>query len=373
MSNALPAKLREYIVDGDPLRSIKAMTLAVQADEIELSDLKAFVDVVSSGREIVYQQTKPVSLLMLEQIRANPHEEPRRVIYRGLAEARWTYEDVERWEENNGVLSNARKTSVSRGVYLTRKRRRTPLARVSDQFVPKLALDVVCHRSLPDGAKACLAALLSLAGKKDRVVTYTSSIASLLGRTPRTVRNYFIALEECGLIKRRPGKTANAVDITIMPSVRPEPYQEPKDITAYRIARRSSNPALREMAETVAVFAWKLHMASPCTEGGRKQFSAFNLISKIKEEMPKPSGTGPTSYSTFQPSFKTDRNRWNPGRQDRSTAELSNSIPLEGRFSRKGELPHLQKTNGNAREIPRYPEEKEGPADVEIREAYAVG
>jgi hypothetical protein len=373
MPSILPAKLREYVVDGDPLASVKAMTGAVQAGDIDLSDLKSFVDAVSSGGDIGYQRTKPVSLIMLEQIRANPNDEPRRIIYKGLAEGRWTYEDVERWEENNEVLSNARKTSIPRGVYLTRKRRRLPPARVSDQFVPKLAMDVVCHRGLQDGAKACLAALLSLAGKTDRVITYTSSIAKLLGRTSRTVRNYFIALEECGLIKRRPGKSANTVDILIMPSVRPEPYQEPQDITAYRLARRSSNPALREMAETVAVFAWNVHMAVARVEGGRKQISAFNLISNSKGEMPVNHGQGPTTHSTFQPSFKTDRNRWNSRRHSMHKVDVSGPCPIKQHLLEDKDVDKSYRPKHDVREIPRYPQYKEGPADVEIREACAVG
>ncbi len=43
---------------------------------------------------------------------------------------------------------------------------------------------ITCHRDLPDGTKACLAALLTVAGKKDEVVKLTSSIATMLGHTP---------------------------------------------------------------------------------------------------------------------------------------------------------------------------------------------
>lgn len=311
MSYILPADCAA-LIDSDPLKSIQRLTAAVAAGDIDLSALKTFVDATAAGRSIQFQKTKPVSLIMLEHIRSHPHEEPRRVIYRGLADSLWTYEDVEQWEANNSALSSARKTSVRRAAYLTRKRRvRRTLPKVSDQFVPRMAMDVICHRDLPDGAKACMATLLSLAGKKDEVVTFTSSIATMLGRTPRTVRNYFIALEECGLIVRRPGRDPNTVHIRILPSSKPEPYQEPKDITAYRLARRSSNPALREMAETVAAFSWNLHQAVGRKEEGRKGISAFNLLLNLTvEEEPKPQQLGPTTHSNFRPIMKTNRSNW---------------------------------------------------------------
>ncbi|NTA19774.1 hypothetical protein [Agrobacterium tumefaciens] len=311
MPDILPADC-VALIDNDPLKSIQRLTAAVAAGDIDLSALKTFVDATAAGRPIQFQKTKPVSLIMLEHIRSHPHEEPRRIIYRGLADGLWGYEDVEQWEANNSVLSSARKTSVRRAAYLTRKRRvRRTLPKVSGQFVPRMAMDVICHRDLPDGAKACLAALLSLAGKKDEVVTFTSSIATMLGRTPRTVRNYFIALEECGLIVRKPGRDPNTVHIRILPISKPEPYQEPKDITAYRLARRSSNPALREMAETVAAFSWNLHQELGRKERGRKEVSAFNLLLNLTvEEEPKHQQLGPTTHSNFRPIMKTNRSGW---------------------------------------------------------------
>lgn len=315
MSDFLPASVRAYVDDSDKIVSIQRLISAVASGDIEIAVLKTYVDATAAGRVIQFQQTKPVSVIMLEHIRAHPNEEPRRVVYRGLNEGRWTYDDVEQWEANNTVLSNARKTSVSRSVYLTRKRRqRRVLPKVSDQFVPKMAMDVICHRDLPDGAKACLAALLTLAGKKDEIVTFTSSIATMLGRTARTVRNYFIALEECGLIERRAGSSPNTVHIKIKPISKPEPYQEPKDITAYRMARRSTNPALREMAETVAAFSWQVHQAALPSMEGRKVISAFNLILNPKERTSPASGFGPTTYSSFRPQIRTDRSHWNPHR-----------------------------------------------------------
>ena len=315
MSDFLPASARAYIKEGDNIVSIQRLTAAVATGDIDIGVLKTYVDATAAGRMIRFQQTKPVSLVMLEHIRAHPNEEPRRVIYRGWDQKLWTYEDVEQWEMNNAVLSNARKTSVVRGAYLTRRRRvRRVLPKVSDQFVPKMAMDVICHRDLPDGAKACLGVLLGLAGKRNEVVTFTSSLATLLGRTARTVRNYFIALEECGLIERRAGSSPNTVHITIKPISKPEPYQEPKDITAYRMARRSPNPVLREMAETVASFSWKVHQALSEPKEGRKVISAFNLNLNPNERTEPVLAKGPTTYSNFRPQMRTNRSHWNPHR-----------------------------------------------------------
>lgn len=314
MSAYLPECARAYIDETDLLGSVQRLTSAVETGAIDLAVLKTFVGAMAAGRPLQFQKTKPVSMLMLEEIRRFPNEEPRRIVYRGLQQGLWTYEDVEHWEANNEVLASARKTSVTRGVYLTRNRRvRSRLANVSDQFVPKLSLDVICKHDLQDGAKACLATLLSLAGKEDEVVTYTSSIAQLLGRTARTVRNYFIALEHCGLIERRPGRSANTVHIRISKAVRPEAYNEPKDITAYKLARRSSNPALREMAETVAAFAWSVHGDVVRQEEGRKQISSFNLILNPNSDEPptKRLERGATTHSTFMPKMGVDRNLWN--------------------------------------------------------------
>jgi predicted transcriptional regulator len=331
MSDFLPATARAYIDENDKLVSIQRLTAAVTSGDVDITVLKTYVDATAAGRVVKFQQTKPVSLLILEDIRAHPNEEPRRVVYRGLNEKRWTYEDVEQWETNNSVLSNARKTSVSRSIYLTRKRRvRRVLPKVSDQFVPKMAMDVVCHRDLPDGAKACLAVLLGLAGKKDEIITFTSSIATMLGRTARTVRNYFIALEECGLIERKAGSSPNTVHIKIKPLVKPEPYQEPKDITAYRLARKSSNAALREMAETVAAFSWSLHQAAASLVEGRKVISAFNLSSNSKEETVLVSRSGPTTYSTFRPQMRSDKNHWNPHRPSQSNISDDEAPPSRG-------------------------------------------
>ncbi len=314
MSAFLPDHARAYIDSDDLLGSIQKLTTALEAGDIDLSVLKGFVNAKASGNPIRFQKTKPVSLRMLDEIRNHPHEEPRRVIYRGLHEGLWTYDDVERWEQNNEVLSTARKTSVSKGTYLTRKRRaRSRLMNVSDQFVPKLALDVVCKHDLPDGAKACLALLLSLAGKKSDVVTYTSSLATMLGRTPRTVRNYYVALEECGLIERRPGRHPNTVHIRIADHVRPAPYVEPKDVAAYKLASRSSNPVLREMAETVVAFSARVHSVQLRPDEGRKVISAFNpLLNPIgpdEECLRRPLGA--TTHSNFVPTMTTNRNAWN--------------------------------------------------------------
>lgn len=327
MSIYLPAKARDFIVDGDTLASVQALTTAISNGQLELEALKTYVDATAKGLPIEYRATKPVSMLMLERIRDNPNEEPRRIVYQGLNDGHWTWEDVENWENNASKLSNARKSSVVRGVYLTRGRRvRARLPNVSNQFVPKMAMDVVCHHDLPDGAKACLAVLLALAGKNTEIVTFTSSIAKMMGRTPRTVRNYFIALEQCGLIIRTSGAEPNTVKIRILDVVKPEPYQEPKDIAAFKLARRSSDPTLREMAREIVSTAWSMNAVFSDRKGGRKEISAFNPPLNQIEETAVVRTLGPTTYSTFQPSVKTNRTDWR-NRQQRAMGQAGRETP----------------------------------------------
>lgn len=143
-------------------------------------------------------------------------------------------------------------------------------------FVPKMSLEAICSFKISDGAKACLAILMSIAGRETTFTTYTSSVARRMGRTARTVRNHFIALEEAGLIARTQGSSPNTVRITITDVCRPEPFKEPVDVKAYRLARRSSNPALQMLAFTAASAAMEAFPAEFGMEEGRKEISAFN-------------------------------------------------------------------------------------------------
>jgi DNA-binding Lrp family transcriptional regulator len=319
MTIVLPADARQHIEDRDPMAAVAALAEAANRGEIDVSAIIAFAKANRAGTPITYQKTRPVSLRIKEFIEANPTQPPLKLVYLGVQQRLWTDADCDQWQLNTAALSDARKTSVSRGVYLTRNRRtRGRIAQVSNQFVPKVALDIVCSHDLTDGAKLCLEVLMALAGKGSRVVTYTASIAKMLGRTPRTVRNHFIQLEATGLITRTAGRAANTVQIVIHDMVKPEPYKEPRDITAYKLARRSSDPTIRNLAETLTALSWEKHfgeVSSP--ERGRKKISAFNPESNLIEagDVPdggkRPSNIGVTSHSTFVMSYKTNRNEWN--------------------------------------------------------------
>ncbi|MDW9478799.1 hypothetical protein GOB57_08780 [Sinorhizobium meliloti] len=349
MAVVLPGDTKHLIDETCVLTSVNNLTEAVARGEIDLSVLKTFVSASRKGQTITFTKTKPVPLLMKEFIEAHPGEHPRRLIYVGLERGLWTDEDVERWEENATILSSARKTSVPKGTYLTRNRRtRQRIARVSDQFAPKIAMDIVCSHEISDGAKVCLEVLMALAGKDTQVLTYTTSIATMLKRTPRTVRNYFIALEEAGLITRTAGASPNSVKIVIHPACRPEPYVEPRDIRAFKLARRSPDPALRDLAETLTALSWQRHCEDARQSGGRKLISAFNLESNpMNVEEGDGSGdgvglkvknSGATTHSDFHPLMKTDRNRWRPASGPRKKLDQPHSaLPSAPESTRAGQ------------------------------------
>jgi DNA-binding Lrp family transcriptional regulator len=340
MTITLPADARQHIEDRDPMAAVAALAEAANRGEIDVSAVIAFAKASNSGTPITYQKTRPVSLRIKEFIEANPTEPPLKLVYLGVARKLWTEADCDQWQLNAAALSDARKTSVSRGVYLTRNRRtQGRIAQVSDQFVPKIALDIVCSHKLTDGAKLCLEVLMALAGKGNRVVTYTASIARMLGRTPRTVRNHFIQLEAAGLITRTAGRAANTVQIVIHDMVKPEPYKEPRDITAFKLARRSADPALRNLAETLTALSWEKHHGDvQGTETGRKKISAFNPESKQRESDEREicqdddqriAKAGVTTHSNFVMTYKTNRNDWNRRKPERYGQQpmVSSSLP----------------------------------------------
>lgn len=294
----LPLGAEDYIVSGDPVMTLKNLADAVGRGEFGLEVVQGYVSEVRKGREPRFSRTRPALLAIKEAIEAEPGTEPRKVVYRGLSEGLWSWEDVEAFEMNAQVLSETRKRPSPRGTYLTRNRRTRPLMPdVDGQFSPKLALGVSCHQGLTDGAKACMAVLAARAGRRRVLVTYTSSIAAQLGRTPRTVRNHFIQLEAAGLITREPGKHPNTVRIVILDAALPEPWQEPEDQKAFRLARRSNDPALRLLAETVVIASLERHREPFGPPGRRKGISAFNLDSDSGYGGGDVGPSAPTSHS----------------------------------------------------------------------------
>lgn len=282
MSEALPLEAEKYIVQGSVPDTLRALTAAAERGEFGYSVLAMYVREVEKGRDPRFAKTKPVPLRMREAIEAEPATPARQVIYRGLSNGLWTWEDVALFEANSEALSSCRTKPERRGVYLTRGRRtgrRHP--DTGGQFVPKMSLDAVCDRGICDGAKACLAVLLARAGKSDTLVTYTVSIASHLGRTARTVRNHFRQLEDAGLIRRETGRHPNTVKITILAPCRPAPYVEPVDVKAFKLARRSANPVIRNMADTVVLASFNAHREQFAQLDRRKGISAFNSKSSL--------------------------------------------------------------------------------------------
>jgi hypothetical protein len=326
MPSYLPVELEQFVNPASAYDSVRNLTQAAERGEISLSSVASFIRATERGDDIRFSRTRPIPLAMKEAIERRSDLLPRQVVYMGWKEGVWEWEDVEAWENNQSVLHDAR-TTPRKGVYLTRDRRRSPRkANLANMFVPKMNLEVLCRFGICDGAKACLGVLMALAGKRrsSTVVTYTKSIATSMGRTARSVRNYFIALEEAGLITRTAGRDPNTVRITISPECRPDPYQEPEDVKAYKLVARSSNPVLRMLAHSVAAAAMEAFPSEFRPDGGRKEISAFNLESNFldaprgdssSQTAEKGDGRGPTTHSNLQrPGFRPFFKRPDPGK-----------------------------------------------------------
>lgn len=305
MSSALPMEVEQYVVAGNPAETIRAVTSAIERNEFGYDVLKVLIDAINKGVEPRFAKTKPVSARILEYVRESSYP-PMQAVYRGLAEGLWSEEDTENFVMNNAALSQSRKPATRKTVYLTRKSRtRRIVVNTDDRFVPKQSLETVLSDQICDGAKACLSLLLSLAGKESVLVTYTKSLATQMRRTARTIRNYFIQLEEAGLITRVPGRHQNTVKITINSDCKPEPYKEPLDVTAFKMARRSSNPILKRIAESVTLMFWDVQKEELCEDGRRKVISPFNSESISYASDPERIFAGgrksapPTSHSTL--------------------------------------------------------------------------
>lgn len=343
----LSVDLQKYIDPASTYASIRSLTLAAEGGHIPLSSVASYIRASERGEEIRFSKTRPVPLIMKETIDRRRDLLPRQVVYMGWKEGLWEYEDVEAWETNQTILSEAR-SPVRRGVYLTRDRRSQRRApRTEGRFVPKMSLDALCRFGICDGAKACLALLLSLAGKESTIVTYTSSIATELGRTARTVRNHFIALEAAGLITRSPGREPNTVRITISSDCRPEPYKEPDHIKAYKLAARSANKMLRMLAFSVSSAVMGAYPDEFRTEEGRKGISAFNTESNYispnsaetysTDQRSRPTNAGPTTHSTLIRDLKPSSTRQLGG----MTARIVPSSRGGGQSAGEGIIPRF--------------------------------
>lgn len=358
MASYLPIDLEKYIDPSSAFASIRNLTAAAEAGEIPLSSVASFVKACERGEDIRFSKTRPIPMAMREAIERRKDLLPRQVVYAGLKEKLWEYSDVEAWENNQSVLSEAR-SPARRGVYLTRNRgvsRRTP--RTEGRFVPRMSLDALCKVDICDGAKTCLALLLSIAGRESTILTYTSSIATELGRTARTVRNYFIALERAGLIVRTAGRDQNTVRISISADCRPEPYREPEDVRAFKLAVRSSNKLLRMLAFSVSSAAMSAFPSQFAEDGRRKEISAFNPESNIlyahesfdaaATQEVRRKQLGPTTHSDLirHPHRGIGSNE--RGRSPRNFATLPHDVG-SGSSKHPGPLPNLSRAVPSAR------------------------
>lgn len=314
MPATLPKEVEPFVDPESTLNSLKRLAAAVERGDIALASLVAFAKSAGDGERPDYARTTPVPTAMLEAIRGNPGVPARQIVYKGVVDGLWTMRDAERYEANAAALSERSKESAPRrAVYLTRTRRTRPhRPRTEGMFVPKTALDVFCRPGLNDGARACLSLLLALAGRENALTTYTSSLARMLGRTTRTVRNYFVALERAGLITRRSGEHYNTVVIDVHPCCRPEPYREPRDIRAFKLARASGDTDLHLRAMRLVAASLDAHPEEFATGDRRKRISPFNRESDSTRRVPEltealPPGMGrragrdgpPTSHSSL--------------------------------------------------------------------------
>ena len=281
MSYCLPKEAESLVDETSTLKSIRNLADAVDRGEIDISALLSFAKAAGNGVAPRFAKAKQLPLAMLNAIRSNPEKPPRQIVYAGVSSGAWTMQDAERYEENEAILSErARKKRPTKGVYLTRARR-THVRRTGyeDRFFPKMNVEAVMRTGICSGAVICLGHIMSLAGKATEITTYTTSLAALCQKSTRTVRNYYVQLEEAGLISRRPGMQYNTVHLTIHPDCAPSAYVEAPDVKAFKLARKSGNPGLHLMAMSVVIASFDAHPESFATSDRRKQIAGFNLES----------------------------------------------------------------------------------------------
>ncbi len=303
MSTALPRAAEQYVDPASSINSLRKLLDAVEAGEIDIGVIATYAKTAARGETPKFKVTEAIPAVMLKMIEARgPDRTPRQVVYgTGFQDGLWTWEDIEKWEMNDAALKTKAKRRAERGVYKTRNLvPRTRRPKIDNMFTGKVSHDALSRQGLSDGARQCLLWLVTLAGKEDEFTTYTSSIATLMERTPRTVRNYFIALEEAELITRRPAAHYNTVHITLHPDCRPPKYEEPRDVKAFKMARKSHNPALHLMAMSVVLASVDAHPETFTTLDRRKGISVFNQESKslMQRLADNPTLTPPTPRPT---------------------------------------------------------------------------
>ena len=96
------------------------------------------------------------------------------------------------------------------------------------RFVRVTRLDPVLDWRVSDGAARCLQLVVSLAGGVGQVfVTLTCSVAKQLGRTTRTVQNYWRDLTAAGYLHRSFDRKTGLVTVLVIDTVAPVARVEP--------------------------------------------------------------------------------------------------------------------------------------------------
>ena len=142
----------------------------------------------------------------------------------------------------------------------------------SGRFIAKRSVDATLDWALPDGAYRCLDLILSLAGRDGTLRTFTSSLAKQLGRTTRTVQNYYRALVDAGYIQHRFDRRSGVVMLYLTAACYPVRYEPQGHERLYDRARRSDDPLIRSALA-------RLYTLSA---GGAKMASGINLINGLQ-------------------------------------------------------------------------------------------
>lgn len=214
-----------------------------------------------NGKPVVAKVLRPLPEAMQVALMSADDDSKGFIVYRGMRDGLWTQADVDAFFENLQAYQNRRLAPSKREmVYRTRRAGLRPKPTIRPtQFVPKIALDSMLDTNLSDGAKVTLAVVLALAGKSDRLVTMTASLATQRGSSARTIQNHLNALHAAGWLKYMWDHRRGLVTLLIAPHARPKPYQPGEMEMLTDVARKSREPEVREAFEAVVSTVRRRH------------------------------------------------------------------------------------------------------------------
>lgn len=214
-----------------------------------------------TGKPLVAKVLRPLPEAMQAALMTADEDSKGLIVYRGMRDGLWTQADVDAYFENQQAYHARRRVPSKHGMaYRTRRSglRPKPTTRPT-QFIPKIALDTMLDSDLSDGAKVTLAVVLALAGKSDRLVTMTASLATQRGCSARTIQNHLNALHAAGWLKYMWDHRKGLVTLLIAPHARPKPYEPGEMEMLADIARKSREPEVREALQAVVSTVRKRH------------------------------------------------------------------------------------------------------------------